>query len=550
MHYAGITVGPIIDTLGYTATPAGLWCASYFFSTLVRDLCEGLRGKGYDILTLPEDYDMQQSDHGIGTYHDRIYYKSEKEKAVIRQEWNEIYEEVLQKHSGRIETALREAPEASHSFDRDKIGRFLKDYLQVHSVILTEEQVRAKGIAASLAKVLDAVELAGKVVTKQESNPLRRLIRGDKDNSNRYVKKYPALQQAAVDEEFPLAEMKDESVDIRSIGEIGSGSGIGDIKRTGKTAKYFAIVQCDGDSMGKTIASEKELDDLEKQENRLREFSRMCMRYTKDASRLVVEYGGVVIYAGGDDLLFLAPILSTRRGSESGNVWELCRSVGQKFDEIFREADTEKRPSLSIGMSIHYQKFPLYEAFEDAIDLLFGTAKKFNPERKNNLAIRLHKHSGQSVDVVCCMETNASIKERCGLYDEFLKFLKDFNDSQQKNSDQEKNLFMHSMLYHLENQHILFRKGLLEEDGFMLSNAFQNVFDHPNQEFGGSMRDGIISLMEKAKAACRGEDKLAQGSSAIRGKKEALSTEEANAEAIMAVVSAMLRISKFLVEEA
>ena len=51
-------------------------------------------------------------------------------------------------------------------------------------------------------------------------------------------------------------------------------------------------------------------------------------------------------------------------------------------------------PSLSLGISICYSKFPLYEALDDSADLLFDYAK--NRCGKNCVAVRLQKHSGQS----------------------------------------------------------------------------------------------------------------------------------------------------------
>ena len=45
---------------------------------------------------------------------------------------------------------------------------------------------------------------------------------------------------------------------------------------------------------------------------KVEKFSKSCMEYTSNAAGLVKEYGGVTIYAGGDDLLFLAPIVSEK----------------------------------------------------------------------------------------------------------------------------------------------------------------------------------------------------------------------------------------------
>ena len=71
-RYVGITIGPIIETMSYTSTPAGLWTASYFFSELTESLYKHLQKMGYRVMTVPEDVQNYQLD-GIGQYHDRIY---------------------------------------------------------------------------------------------------------------------------------------------------------------------------------------------------------------------------------------------------------------------------------------------------------------------------------------------------------------------------------------------------------------------------------------------------------------------------------------------
>lgn len=64
-QYYGITVGPIMQTLMLTAKPAGLWCGSYIFSYLVRNLCEALMGSGVDKKDfLAPCFETQKNDDG------------------------------------------------------------------------------------------------------------------------------------------------------------------------------------------------------------------------------------------------------------------------------------------------------------------------------------------------------------------------------------------------------------------------------------------------------------------------------------------------------
>ena len=256
------------------------------------------------------------------------------------------------------------------------------------------------------------------------------------------------------------------------------------------------------------------------------------MEYTTSSAELVTDYGGVVIYAGGDDLLFLAPIQCTGKGTGASNIWELCRAIGRNFDDIFRKADGDVRPTISIGMSIQYCKFPLYEAFRDARNLLFGNAKGFSA--KNNVSIHLRKASGQSIGLTCRMETSSLIKaeDRLGLYDRYLEFLHAFYQ-EGNTEDPERNLLMHSIIYHLEEQKTLFREVMEKKDPTVLRQTFDNVFDNPGQSFGQSMLKELATLAIAAQEAVE---------------KEAVCCADASREA-MNVLTGMLRLSKFMVEE-
>ena len=54
-------------------------------------------------------------------------------------------------------------------------------------------------------------------------------------------------------------------------------------------------------------------------------------------------------------------------------------------------------PTISFGISIQYERFPLYEALSAASHLLY-CAK--SDEKKNCMVVRLQKHSGQSLSLL------------------------------------------------------------------------------------------------------------------------------------------------------
>ncbi len=537
MQYVGITVGPIGETMQMTSTPAGLWLASYLFSSLVRDICQQLQEQGREILTLPEGFRVKEhlEDHGVGSYHDRIYYVTEEPVAQVEQSLPQLYAQVLHRQAREMAKTFQAAGAGVLDYGEASIETFLHDYLQVHFVVFTEAETQAKGIAATLADALDALELSQHVCTEQKRSYMRKLVRGTQDDSNAYLRHYPAFARLATDEAFPLNYVSGKEVRIRDLGAIAAGIGLPDRKaERDKTANYIAIVQCDGDNMGLTLASTDELGQPQAQQARLHNFSRLCMAYTTQAAALVTAYGGVVIYAGGDDLLFLAPVQATRQNAPCANVWELCRAIGQAFDKIFQASDAAQKPTLSVGMAIQYHKFPLYESFLAAQRCLFGEAKHFvhgAARRKNNLSVHLRKHSGQSVGFTCCLET-ATGGEQYGVFAAYLAFLQAFY-SQQDTSLAEENQLMHSVIYHLEEQRVLFQQALDTGSREVIAHAFANSFDNSGQTFGAAM---LAQLEELAYTVQR----VYQGG-ALRG--------VTGAEPAVALLTSMLRMAKFLAEE-
>ena len=147
--------------------------------------------------------------------------------------------------------------------------------------------------------------------------------------------------------------------------------------------KYIAVVQADGDNVGKVI-NKLERQDYERFSSRLGMFALQAVQEISD-------FGGMNIYAGGDDLLFFAPLLY-----QNETLFDLLGRLDKLFTKAFEEfpvAKDDPHPTFSFGVSVTYYKFPLYEAREAATHQLFGVAKKTRD--KNTIALRVQKHSGQ-----------------------------------------------------------------------------------------------------------------------------------------------------------
>ena len=148
--------------------------------------------------------------------------------------------------------------------------------------------------------------------------------------------------------------------------------------------KYFCVVQADGDNVGKSLRT---MDD-----NEIQAFSQALIDFGRNAKNQIDSYGGFPVYAGGDDLLFLAPVV----GKDGRNVLELIDDLNSKSFRCVSNLSKDSAMSLSFGISMCYYKHPLYEALNTARKLL---ERAKGVDDKNAVSIRLKKHSGESFDV-------------------------------------------------------------------------------------------------------------------------------------------------------
>jgi CRISPR-associated protein Cmr2 len=100
---------------------------------------------------------------------------------------------------------------------------------------------------------------------------------------------------------------------------------------------YFAVLHADGDAVGKYLDS---LDSAEQHQK----FSRaLSERFAAKAERVVNGCAGVLVYAGGDDVVALLP-------------WSKAIACAAKLKDLFNEAMSSApgtvKPSLTVGIAI------------------------------------------------------------------------------------------------------------------------------------------------------------------------------------------------------
>ncbi|MCR5782224.1 MAG: hypothetical protein K6G90_05745 [Clostridia bacterium] len=365
--YIAVTIGPIGDTMALSSKPASLWAASYMFSFLAKNICNALVEDSIctcnEIVTPyfdPDDPLINRND-GVGVFHDHIIFRCGKDISAVKDSFAK---------------ALSRTAEA---FDVD-IG-YLQSTVNISACSFDSDESE---IILRCAKMLDCMELTRRFNSLERRNELSAKF-SNNEISNTITEK---LGIAAG--EFQL--FKDGR--IKSLAEIAYSKRCRGYKKN----RYFCILRADGDNMSKIIA------DLEN-EQECREFSKTCLQYCSNVAAEVRRFGGVTIYAGGDDLLALTPC-----ENESGEtVFDLIGSINKVFSDSFKSCSDNLSAGIKVGLSfglfIGYEKFPLYEALDLSAYQLFGIAKDKQKGGKNCIAVRLQKHSGQSVEL--CISNDA-----------------------------------------------------------------------------------------------------------------------------------------------
>ncbi len=398
--YTALTIGPIVDSLKMAHKTRELWAASFIFSWFIEKVIEKLMSDGVKekdfIIPYPERNSDKKYD-GIkkaGVFPDRLIIKSQ----------NGAFDKV----QNAVNATIKELGGKFKNIhcESDSI-EYLEKYLRTYIV---EAELRdSKNPIIKMNKYLANCELQSNYIPIDDMLFLR--ILENINNSDIYKKiftgfGFPSIPEISTKDlelykyngrKKIFSDDKDDSDCWDEIINIANANGNEELKKRLKTAhKYIAIVQADGDNVGELI---KEIYSEDK--NKILEFSRALSEFSLQAATAINKWGGEPVYAGGDDLLFFAPVVN---GTE--NIFTLI----DKLDVIFKDmilkkfckqiADLNKKPSMSYGVSITYYKYPMREALESAADLLFNQAKKTNKKKKNAIAFKLMKHSGRNFGAV------------------------------------------------------------------------------------------------------------------------------------------------------
>lgn len=152
----------------------------------------------------------------------------------------------------------------------------------------------------------------------------------------------------------------------------------------GEPSPYLAVLVADGDRMGAALSALNSPDEH-------RKFSQALAGFASEARQIVQDHQGVLVYAGGDDVLALVPV-------------DRCLDCARKLHDSFGtalESWSEKaatKLTLSVGLAVAHFMEPL----EDLLD--YGRAAEKHAKRpcpedgeqteRNGLAVHVVKRGG------------------------------------------------------------------------------------------------------------------------------------------------------------
>jgi len=409
MKYIGVTIGPIYKTMKQAKKTRELWASSYMFSYILREIAKEFER---DFILPKKDESVKE----IGVFNDRFIFKA-KEGDI--EELEKKIDKVLKKFS----------KENNIDFE------FLKEYLQIHYVEVEVNDLEKENIVEKVYKYLDSKELFFNTTQKDDLKRFFKNIHKSKMMEFAFGKdkKFPTLLEIALGE-YEKKLSQEELKVIRGF-EDEKNLDLEELFKNKKIPnyhKYIAIVKADGDNMGAVNKLLKTEEDYKNLSNDLFEF-------VKEANEKIKKFKGKVILGSGDDLLFIAPV-----AYEDKNILDLVFELKELYtikmkpwNKQIREKEkfinnkilslskrvykdlitknfmkkwknsTFKQTSLSVGISISYYKYPLFEAFELVNDLLFDKAKQI----KNCTAFSVIKHSGQNFYGIVPENLEGKIKE-------------------------------------------------------------------------------------------------------------------------------------------
>jgi len=368
MRYTALSIGPIYKTLMSAKKTRELWGSSYIFSFFMKNIIIKLLEKGVrkeDFITPYVDDVLLKENSKIGKFHDRLIYRGNVEK--LKEAIDKSIEEFANLMADDLEVK------------KEDILNFIRNYFKFYMVEkdLNPPFTFNNHPIKVMNEWLNCKELFFEV-RNYKKNYLYLWLKLPK-NRNSLFSKLEEFKRFKSLPEIALSDIKDKQIKklLTSFNdELKIFEEIEEKFKLKPFHKYIAIVHADGDNLSKALQGNS--DDIDKE---VKNISKKLFEFSTEATKKIKEFEGEVIYAGGDDLLFFAPVVNNDK-----TIFNLLDEIRTVYED-----KKIKNSTISFGVSITYYKFPLNEALNESRRLLFEKAKN----TKNSTAFRVIKHSGQ-----------------------------------------------------------------------------------------------------------------------------------------------------------
>ena len=498
--YFALTIGPIYKTLSQAERTREFWGSSYMFSWIMREIILGMISK--DLVSDDQILMPHRKKHdrnlkvGTGLYHDRMIAQIKSDKtAKVMDGFKTVTDEVLTAIADKKSPTLKN----------------LQSYFRFNAIII--ELQDSDNIIENISNYLDSLELQNPLFHEAWSIDWAKTIvslnkpflyeDAFSDYNSRFVfdsipeiatrglqrvneTEYQKLVQQFIKDKFDNNKTKKKELEDQDefINQISSS----DIFKNEfyNYHKYIAIVHADGDNLGETISK------IGTSADQVKKLSKALFDFAKKSVEVISKYGGTNVYAGGDDLLFFAPVANGKQ-----TIFSLINNLDELFKkEVCKNPELTSilgnpNPTLSWGVSISYYKFPLSEAIVNSRNLLFDDAKNY-PD-KNAVAFKLIKHTGQFF--------GATFGKGHKDYNEHFENL--LNQSFASNAD-----FLSSLQYRISSNEALLKEVFRDADyATKVKNFFNNFFDEEIHSNKKDFVEAVCNMLVQAFSDCNISEK-------------------------------------------
>lgn len=436
-HLLAIAVGPVQEFIAAARRTRDLWFGSYLLSEVSKAVAKSVKEQGGTLIFPHPDTNLVSGDDKVNvaniilvelpTGDPKSVAKNAKDaakvcwrkfaedarsragNAIVDQIWNEQVKDIIEFYAAWVERTV------GYSDDRKRVMRLLAGRKNLRDF------VAAKGLDAGLPKSsLDGQRET--VLLKGGSNDeptALRLSDGEQLDVVGVVKRlgggskpYPSVARVAAETWLQGAsKKKQEFAELKKV--CGSVSGLNRVPGEmyddfpyegtiiykdrhadlikelklnanaldgvkaalsalgGEPNPYLAVIVADGDSMGKKLSEFTKATEH-------REFSGKLASFAALAKQIVETHSGVLIYAGGDDVLAFAPV---------HNCLECARELRNQFYQT-------TGMTLSVGVAIGH----FMENLEDLREYGLKAEKSAKGvDGKDALSVHLHKRGGAPI---------------------------------------------------------------------------------------------------------------------------------------------------------